>query len=418
MLRGSSESVTRGKGTAMAMNANGAEGVGEDASAGTPSAAAGTAPSVPAIHTSHLTKRYGKARGIEDVNLTVRQGEIFGFIGPNGAGKSTTIRTLLGLIRKTGGEASILGLDCERDRTRILEQVGYLPSEVFYYDGMRARDLLKYAASFYRVDCLTRARGLAARLGLDLDQKVEDMSLGNRKKVGIVQGLMHAPRLIILDEPTSGLDPLAQRAFFDLIREENRRGATVLFSSHILSEVQRICDRVGIIREGRLIAVRSVAEMRRSAVKRVRLGFAAPSDAGAARHALVSMTGVRSLAMGDGDGDGVAADGALGLAGNGVTGTGAGLAADAGDTGVTASFLYEGDCNALIAALAGLRLTDVEIMEPTLEEVFMHYYQQDGGAMDADAGTGMGAGRASAAAPSSASPATAVPAATPGEPAR
>ncbi|WP_421745442.1 AAA family ATPase [Bifidobacterium jacchi] len=179
------------------------------------------------------------------------------------------------------------------------------------------------------------------------------MSLGNRKKVGIVQGLMHKPRLIILDEPTSGLDPLAQRAFFDLIREENRRGATVLFSSHILSEVQRICDRVGIIREGRLIAVRSVAEMRRSAVKRVKLGFALPADAEAARRALASMAGVRSLTVGDGDG---------GAAG--------------------ASFLYEGDCNALIAALAGLRLADVEIAEPTLEEVFMHYYQRDGRQQD------------------------------------
>ena len=308
---------------------------------------------VPAILTRHLTKRYGKARGIDDVNLTVRQGEIFGFIGPNGAGKSTTIRTLLGLIRKTSGEASILGLDCERDRTRILEQVGYLPSEVFYYDGMRARDLLRYAASFYSVDCSARIRELSERLGLNLDQKVEDMSLGNHKKVGIVQGLMHRPRLIILDEPTSGLDPLAQRAFFDLIREENRRGATVLFSSHILSEVQRICDRVGIIREGRLIAVRSVAEMRRSAVKRVKLGFALPADAEAARRALASMAGVRSLTMNDGDG---------GAAG--------------------ASFLYEGDCNALIAALAGLRLADVEIAEPTLEEVFMHYYQRDGRQQD------------------------------------
>ena len=312
---------------------------------------------VPAILTRHLTKRYGKARGIEDVNLTVRQGEIFGFIGPNGAGKSTTIRTLLGLIRKTGGEASILGLDCERDRTRILEQVGYLPSEVFYYDGMRARDLLKYAAGFYRTDCSERIKELSTRLGLNLDQKVEDMSLGNRKKVGIVQGLMHSPKLIILDEPTSGLDPLVQRAFFDLIREEHARGATVLFSSHILSEVQRICDRVAIIREGRIVAVRSVAEMRRSAVKRVTLGLG--GDCARAVQALESMPGVRSLNPGAPGGEGEEVD--------------------------TATFLYEGDCNALIAALAGMRLTDVEIAEPTLEEVFMHYYRS--GDKDDDAGT-------------------------------
>ncbi|PWG60639.1 ABC transporter ATP-binding protein [Bifidobacterium catulorum] len=332
----------------------------------------GASDRVPAIDVRRLTKRYGRARGIEDVNLTVRQGEIFGFIGPNGAGKSTTIRTLLGLIRKTGGEASILGLDCERDRTRILEQVGYLPSEVFYYDGMKARDLLKYAAGFYRVDCTERIRELSERLGLDLDKKVEDMSLGNRKKVGIVQGLMHRPRLIILDEPTSGLDPLVQRAFFDLIREENRRGATVLFSSHILSEVQRICDRVAIIREGRIVAVRSVAEMRRSAVKRVTVGLgdaggpmsgteAAGSDVDVARRTFASMSGVRSLQLDVTDARGGTGDGGSGR----------------GNTAATASFLYEGDCNELIAALAGMRLTDVEIAEPTLEEVFMHYYQPE-----------------------------------------
>ncbi len=346
---------------------------------------------VPAILTRHLTKRYGKARGIEDVNLTVRQGEIFGFIGPNGAGKSTTIRTLLGLIRKTGGEASILGLDCEKDRTRILEQVGYLPSEVFYYDGMRARDLLQYAAGFYHVDCSVRIRELSERLDLNLDQKVEDMSLGNRKKVGIVQGLMHRPRLIILDEPTSGLDPLVQRVFFDLIREEHARGATVLFSSHILSEVQRICDRVAIIREGRIVAVRSVAEMRRSAVKRVTLGIGGVTGNGVtasgsrtvgtgyreharddahdavaeAKRALASVPGIRSLTL---DAE-----------------AGAGAGTDAASA--VASFLYEGDCNELIAALAGMTLADVEIAEPTLEEVFMHYYRSG----DKDDGAGAGA---------------------------
>ena len=346
-------------------------------------ATVGSSGDTPAIFTRHLTKRYGRARGIEDVNLEVHEGEIFGFIGPNGAGKSTTIRTLLGLVRKTAGAAFIFGLDCDRDRTHILEQVGYLPSEVFYYDGMRARDLLKYAAGFYRTDCSARIKELSTRLGLNLDQKVEDMSLGNRKKVGIVQGLMHSPKLIILDEPTSGLDPLVQRAFFDLIREEHARGATVLFSSHILSEVQRICDRVAIIREGRIVAVRSVAEMRRSAVKRVTLGIGGVIAGGAtasgigtagaghreharddardgvaeAKRALASVPGIRSLTLDADDGD------------EGGAGT---------DTvSATASFLYEGDCNALIATLAGMRLTDVEIAEPTLEEVFMHYYQPE-----------------------------------------
>lgn len=310
----------------------------------------------PVIQTRNLTKRYGKSRGIEDVTLEVNQGEIFGFIGPNGAGKSTTIRTLLGLIRKTSGQASIFGLDCEKQRTAILAEVGYLPSEVFYYDGMRARDLLNYAASFYPNDCTARIGELSERLELNLDQKIEDMSLGNRKKVGIVQGLLHSPKLIILDEPTSGLDPLMQRTFFDLIREENDRGATVLFSSHILSEVQRICDRVAIIREGRVISVQSIAQMRDSAMKRVTIELQSQAEApaegsasteitpSAQRATLESLPGARSVEFDD-DGHG-------------------------------ATFLYEGGCNELVSVLGRFDLANLEISEPTLEEVFMHYYEK------------------------------------------
>ena len=213
------------------------------------------------IETKDLTKYYGKHRGIENVTFQVQEGEIFGFIGPNGAGKSTTIRTLLSLIHKTSGEATIFGLDCERDSREILKQVGYLPSEVFYYDKMKAIDLLTYSASFYSGDCTNRIRELAWRLELDLNKRVEDMSLGNKKKVGIIQGLLHSPKLIILDEPTSGLDPLMQRTFFDLIREENQRGATVLFSSHILGEVQRMCHRVAIIKDGALVTAGETAEL-------------------------------------------------------------------------------------------------------------------------------------------------------------
>ena len=216
-----------------------------------------------AIETKKLTKYYGKARGIVDVDLAVEEGEIFGFIGPNGAGKSTTIRTLLGLIKKSGGFATIFGMDCEKDKVKILSEVGYLPGEVFYYDNMRAIDLLRYSASFYKKDCNQRIAELADALSLDLNKKIEDMSLGNKKKVGIVQGLLHAPRLIILDEPTSGLDPLMQRTFFDLIQRENARGATVLFSSHILGEVQRICDRVAIIKEGRIVDLQSIDSLRK-----------------------------------------------------------------------------------------------------------------------------------------------------------
>lgn len=325
-----------------------------------------------AIITRHLTKRYGKARGITDVDLVVKRGEIFGFVGPNGAGKSTTIRCLLGLIRPTSGSASVFGLDSMRDRVRILENVGYLPSEVFYYEGMRARDLLAYAASFYHRDCSARIMELAQRLDLNLDQKIEDMSLGNRKKVGIVQGLLHSPKLVILDEPTSGLDPLAQRAFFDLIREENREhGVTVLFSSHILSEVQRMCDRVAIIREGRIVAVKDVAELRRSSVKRVSLvlggcGARADGDDGA------RPVGVPGAIRDDhADAASASIEAMLsGLAGVRSLTVGGGSSEDM-------SFLFEGDCNSLLDALADLDLADVSITEPTLEEVFMHYYQPD-----------------------------------------
>ncbi len=290
------------------------------------------------IETRKLTKSYGKARGIVDVDLQVGEGEIFGFIGPNGAGKSTTIRTLLSLIRKTSGEARIFGLDCERDSTRILADVGYLPSEVFYYDRMRAIDLLNYSASFYKKDCRQRIRELSEVLELDLNRKIEDMSLGNKKKVGIVQGLLHSPRLIILDEPTSGLDPLMQKTFFDLIRQENKRGATVLFSSHILSEVQRICDRVAIIKEGRIVDTQSIAALQQTAVKRVTL---------MAKDLVVRAT----------------------LAFPGVS--------SAEVDGVHASFVYEGDCNVLLAKLSDLPLVNVDITEPTLEEVFLHYYSDD-----------------------------------------
>ncbi len=287
------------------------------------------------IETKNLTKYYGNKRGILDVNLTVEEGEIFGFIGPNGAGKSTTIRTLLSLIYKTSGEAKIFGLDCESDKVTILKDVGYLPSEVFYYDNMRAIDLFQYSASFYQKDCKRRIEELATLLQVNLRQKIEDMSLGNKKKVGIIQGLLHSPRLIILDEPTSGLDPLMQKTFFDLIREENKRGATVLFSSHILSEVQRICDRVAIIKDGRIEAVQSINDMKESAYKKVSLTF---------------KSGIPSSDF--------KLDGAQQIE---VSATGA-------------NFIFKGDVNYLLHEIAKYPLSNIDISEPTLEEIFMHYY--------------------------------------------
>lgn len=287
-----------------------------------------------AIETKELTKYYGRARGIVDVDLTVEEGEIFGFIGPNGAGKSTTVRTLLGLIRKTAGSASIFGMDCEKEKVKILREVGYLPGEVFYYDNMRAIDLLRYSASFYKKDCTKRISELADALSLDLNKKIEDMSLGNKKKVGIVQGLLHSPRLIILDEPTSGLDPLMQRTFFDLIQRENERGATVLFSSHILGEVQRICDRVAIIKEGRIVDLRSIDDLRKNSYKKVSFTTEKPVEG-------FSLPGAGQISQ----------------------------------DGPTTSFLYSGDINALLQKLSSMPLINADVSEPELEEIFLHYYE-------------------------------------------
>lgn len=287
-----------------------------------------------AIETKELTKYYGRARGIVDVDLTVEEGEIFGFIGPNGAGKSTTVRTLLGLIRKTAGSASIFGMDCEKEKVKILREVGYLPGEVFYYDNMRAIDLLRYSASFYKKDCTKRISELADALSLDLNKKIEDMSLGNKKKVGIVQGLLHSPRLIILDEPTSGLDPLMQRTFFDLIQRENERGATVLFSSHILGEVQRICDRVAIIKEGRIVDLRSIDDLRKNSYKKVSFTTEKPIEG-------FSLAGAGQISQ----------------------------------DGLMTSFLYSGDINALLQKLSSLPLINADVSEPELEEIFLHYYE-------------------------------------------
>ena len=287
------------------------------------------------IETKNLTKYYGKARGILDLNLTVGEGEVFGFIGPNGAGKSTTIRTLLSLIYKTSGEARIFGLDCERDKVKILQDVGYLPGEIFYYDNMRASDLFRYSASFYKKDCTAKTKELAELLQLDVTKKIEDLSLGNKKKVGIIQGLLHSPRLIILDEPTSGLDPLMQKTFFDLIKKENQRGATVLFSSHILSEVQRICDRVAIIKDGRIVSIHKISELQQDTYKNVRIVFRNRSAA-----ASFAPTGATHLTASD----------------------------------TVVSFIFKGDINALLAEIIKLPLADIDISEPTLEDIFMHYY--------------------------------------------
>ena len=289
------------------------------------------------IEIENLTKNYGKARGIIDVNLTVEQGEVFGFIGPNGAGKSTTIRTLLGLIHPTSGSAKIFGKSCF-DSPELRREVGYLPSEVFYYDDMKVIDLLKYSASFYKKDCTKRINELSEIMDLDLNKKIDDLSFGNKKKVGIVQGLLHEPKLIILDEPTSGIDPLMQQKFFDLIAEEIKKGATVFFSSHILGEVQKMCSRVAFIKEGRIIKLEKMSALQQDSYKRIKLEAKSPIPRDA-----FNIAGVSRLEL----------DGNL------------------------ADFIFKGNINSIIRIIGGFELKNLTIDEPDLEEIFMHYYAKE-----------------------------------------
>lgn len=288
------------------------------------------------IDIQSLTKYYGKAKGIESVSFSVKEGEIFGFIGPNGAGKSTTIRTLLGLLHPTSGSATIFGKDITLYGPEIRKDVGYLPSEVFYYEKMKVKELLEYSASFYPGNHKQRIRELATLLELDLNRKIEDLSFGNKKKVGIVQGLLHQPKLIILDEPTSGLDPLMQHKFFQLLKEENQRGATILFSSHILQEVQNLCHRVAIIKDGSIVKIEEVASLRQNAYKKVKL-------TGQITEADLSALSIKDLTVWD----------------------------------HSVSFVYQGAVKELLNVLSTCHLTDILIEEPTLEEIFMHYYTSE-----------------------------------------
>ena len=288
-----------------------------------------------AIETKRLSKFYGTARGIENLDLQVKKGEFFGFIGPNGAGKSTTIRTLLGLIHPTGGSASVLGLDIREKKTEILAKVGYLPSEISFYPGMKVSQVLRLSAGLRGKNCEKEARALCRRLQLDESRRVEDLSLGNRKKVGIVCALQHDPELLILDEATSGLDPLMQREFFEILQERNESGVTVFLSSHVLSEIQHNCSRAAIIRGGKIVASGLVSELANSDARRVQLRGSAD---------LAGLTGIRDLNSTD---DGL-------------------------------SFLYSGSFPALLEKLARGSIRDLTIAEPDLEEIFLHYYESEG----------------------------------------
>lgn len=287
-----------------------------------------------AIETKSLTKFYGKSRGIIGVDLTVEQGDFFGFIGPNGAGKSTTIRALLGLITPTSGEARVLGMDVATERTSILAEVGYLPSEANFYHGMTVAQTLELSARLRGLDCSAEADILCDRLSLDKSKKVDELSFGNKKKLGIVCALQHKPRLYVLDEPTSGLDPLIQKEFYDILQERNDEGATVFLSSHVLSEIGRYCRRAAVIREGSILVCDSVQSLAHTGVKRVSLrGVTDVPD----------VQGARDIKR---DGDNL-------------------------------SFLYGGRPDELVGVLSGLKFADFCVTDPELDEVFMHFYTRE-----------------------------------------
>lgn len=210
-----------------------------------------------------LTKYYGKILGVKELSLTLYEGEIFGFIGPNGAGKSTTIRSIMNLINKTSGDILLNGKKLDKDDIKAKELIGYLPSEIHLYDDLTVKSMLDYHESFYKKDCHKRRKELVEKLKLDETKMVEELSLGNAKKLGIVLAFMHEPKLLILDEPTSGLDPIMQQVFYELLREERKKGTTIFYSTHILSEISKICDRIGIIKEGQLVAIETIEEMQK-----------------------------------------------------------------------------------------------------------------------------------------------------------
>lgn len=270
------------------------------------------------IEINNLTKNYGTHRGVSDVSFQVEEGDIFGFLGPNGAGKSTTIRSMLGLIRFQKGSIHIFGKDIKRDKEEILSEIGYMPSETMFYPEMKVKDLMKMAADVRKKDCRKESEKLCDRLQVDVHKKISDLSLGNRKKVGIVCAMQHRPKLFVFDEPTSGLDPLMQAEFFKLIQEYTAEGATCLLSTHVLSEIKRYCKNAAIMKEGRLQCVEPVSNLTRTNAKRIQL--------------------IRQ--------------------------------------GRQENYIYKGDLRELMKELAEYEIEDILIEEPSLEEIFLHSYQQ------------------------------------------
>ncbi len=289
-----------------------------------------------AIEMIKLTKTYGRNRGIQNITLAVAEGDVFGYLGPNGAGKSTSIRCLLGMISASSGEAYLLGSRAgERGFSEALNRVGYMPSEANFYPSMRVGEVIQYAARLRGMDCAEEAGRLCRKLEVDCYKKIRELSLGNRKKVSIVCALQHKPDLVILDEPTSGLDPLMQEAFFELLMERNQEGMTCFLSSHVLSEVKRYCRHVGILREGELVKVDTVENLTRSKLHTLRK---------------VKIYGAAEVPQIEGISEITKRDDVL-------------------------AFSYQGEMAELVRALQGCEVKDLLISEPSLEEVFMHFYE-------------------------------------------
>ncbi|MBN2099570.1 MAG: ABC transporter ATP-binding protein [Dehalococcoidia bacterium] len=292
----------------------------------------------PAIHTERLTKHYGKVRALVDLNLDIPAGEVFGFLGPNGAGKTTAIRTMLDEIRPTAGRASIVGLDTHEKSVEIRRHIGYVPGDLAMYPNLTGRDTLTYFANLRGGVDWSYIGQLADRLHADLDKKVGDLSSGNRQKIGVIQAFMNKPQVLIMDEPSAGLDPLMQREFQKMMREAAAGGCTVFLSSHALSEVQRVADRVGIIRRGRLVAVETVSEIRSKAMRRVEFELDSRADASV----FEAVAGVRDVTVAN----------------------------------HRVALSLDGDMGPLLKAVASrYDIVDVSTQEADLEEVFLTYYR-------------------------------------------
>jgi ABC-2 type transport system ATP-binding protein len=297
---------------------------------------------MPVIETEGLTKLYGSSRGIEDVSFSVEAAEVFGFLGPNGAGKTTTIRTLLDLLHPSGGSARLFGLDSHREGVAIRARLGNLPGDFGYGKQATGRGALRLLADLREMEGLGRAEALAERFRADLDRPLGELSRGNRQKIGLILATFHSPELLILDEPTSGLDPLMQEEFLTLVGEERGRGCTVFISSHELDEVERICDRVGIVREGRLIAVERIHDLLGRARRSATVELADSDDLAQELRVLPSVS------------DLLAVDGKL-------------------------VFKVAGDLDPVLNAIAAHHIIDLELTHPTLEEVFLTYYGEEQG---------------------------------------